>query len=55
MYRRLVGSGIGIKAGEISFQNWDGPGNDYRAGYLFGDAKSTLSNWKGGLNFSTLR
>ena len=54
-YRRLVGKGLGIKANEISLQNWNGPGNDYKGGYLFIDAKNTTYDWKGGLNFTTLK
>jgi hypothetical protein len=34
-YRRLMGSGPNIKPGEVSLQNWNGPGNDYRDGYIF--------------------
>jgi len=34
-YRRLVGKGINPKVGELTLQNWNGPGNDYRDGYLF--------------------
>jgi len=29
-----MGSGVSIKPGEVSLQNWNGPGNDYRDGYL---------------------
>lgn len=54
-YRRLVGSGLGIKPDEISLQNWNGPGNDYKGGYLFIDGKNTTYDWRGGLNFTTLR
>jgi hypothetical protein len=55
-YRRLEGSGPGVKAGEVSLQNWNGPGNDYREGYVFAGVSSlNKSNWQGGLNSSTLR
>ena len=54
-YRRLVGNGTGIHPGEISLQNWDGPGNDYRSGYLFANPQSTVYNWKGGLNSTSLK
>jgi len=50
-----VGKGLGIKQNEISLQNWNGPGNDYKGGYLFIDAKNTTYNWKGGLNSTTLK
>jgi hypothetical protein len=36
-------------------QNWNGPGNDYRDGYLFIDAKNTTWDWKGGLNSTSLK
>ena len=44
-----------IKRGEVSLQNWNGPGNDYRKGYLFGETEAQSHNWKGGLNFTTLK
>lgn len=34
-YRRLIGKGLLPKQGELTLQNWNGPGNDYRDGYLF--------------------
>ena len=35
-YRRLIGSGGNEPhVGEVSLQNWNGPGNDYRDGYIF--------------------
>lgn len=54
-YRRLVGSGLGIKPNEVSLQNWNGPGNDYKGGYIYIEAKNTTYDWKGGLNFTTLK
>ena len=55
-YRRLVGSGLGIKEGEISLQNWNGPGNDYRKGYVYKNVSQLdLTFWKGGLNSTTLK
>lgn len=54
-YRRLLGKGNTINPGEISLQNWDGPGNDYRAGYLFATAQPTVYNWQGGLNSTTVK
>lgn len=55
-YRRLLGKGLAPKPGEICLQNWDGPGNDYRGGYIFQPVNQIdRDDWKGGLNFTTLR
>lgn len=55
-YRRLMGKGLGPKPGEVTLQNWNGPGNDYRKGYLFVSPDELNTNdWKGGLNFTTVK
>jgi hypothetical protein len=55
-YRRLIGKGLNPKIGELTLQNWNGPGNDYRDGYLFlGNGEFSKYDWRGGINYTTIK
>jgi len=55
-YRRLLGRGLNIKPGELTLQNWNGPGNDYKGGYLFQSVNEIkVDDWKGGINYTILK
>lgn len=44
-----------MRVGEVTLQNWNGPGNDYNKGYLFvSSSEFNTDDWRGGINYTSI-